>query len=159
MIKTRDLLPSGRSMAALAFSAYGIVVVVGVTAYARLRKTTIGMPPAGFRLCQYGGIRDVLRCVTKFTFDAGVLACTSETRRCMVKGSFVKRREKVVLPLMLSMAADTFLSGHREVISRLRLEGPLDLGMARKAPGTGNYFRCLMALRTVVQTIQMLMSG
>ena len=67
-------------MAGLAFPADGVAVIVGMTAYAGLRKTTIGMPPAGFRPGLYRGIRDILQCVTEPAFDAGMFSCPGETR-------------------------------------------------------------------------------
>lgn len=60
MIKGLHLLPACGCVTGLTLPAYNIVVVVGMTAYTRLREAEIGPPPTRLRFCQQPGVWNVL---------------------------------------------------------------------------------------------------
>lgn len=90
MIEGRDLLPSSRRMAGLAFPANGVVVVVRVTAYARVREAAIGLPAVGLYFGQYLGIRNILERVASPALGVGMLASAGEAGGRMIECSLVE---------------------------------------------------------------------
>jgi hypothetical protein len=60
MVKGLHLLPACGCVTGLTLPANNIVVVVGMTAYARLREAEIGPPPTRLHFCQQLGVWNVL---------------------------------------------------------------------------------------------------
>jgi len=90
MVKGLHLLPACGCVTGLTLPANNIVVVVGMTAYARLREAEIGLPPTRLYFCQQLGVWNVLWCVAGAALDGAMLARAGEACRSMIKGLLIE---------------------------------------------------------------------
>lgn len=142
-------------MAILTVCADGILVAVFVTICARLRQAAIRLPATLCNLFQNKRIDDILFCVACAAFDRGMLSGTNEARQVVVERFLVKRRKKIVPPLMLPVARDALLSRDLEMIPPPFGEGSLNLRVAYEALFSCYLVRCVVALQTVIHPVEL----